>query len=102
MFEYNGKQYELKFNSERVKLIEAAMKKSLMGEWSMTNGMFGLQTIETCFQFCLKEAGSDSFVPQNEAVSIAQNYMVEKGYAPIALMIQVAMQENMPFLFQAS
>lgn len=102
MFEFNGKQYELKFNTERVKLIEAALKKSLMGEWTHTDGMFSLQTIETCFQFTLKEAGADSFVPQGEAVKICNEYMMEKGYAPVALAIQEAMQVNMPFLFQAN
>ena len=102
MFEFKGKQYELKFNIERTKLIEGALKKSLMGEWTNANGMFSLQTMETCFQFCLKEAGSDTFVPQGEAVKICNDYMMEKGYAPVALAIQGAMQENMPFLFQAN
>lgn len=102
MFEHNGKQYELKFNTQRVKLIEATTKSSLMGEWANSNGMFPLQTIETCFQFCLKESGSDSFVPQSDAVKICNEVMIEKGYGPVALMIQEAMQVNMPFLFQAN
>lgn len=101
MFEYNGKQYELKFNTERMKLIEATSKKSLMGEWSSSNGMFSLQTIEICFQFTLKEAGADTFVPQGEAIRICSEHMTEKGYATVALEIQEAMQVNMPFLFQA-
>lgn len=36
MLEINGKQYELKFNLERLKLIEAAKKSSLMGEYYTT------------------------------------------------------------------
>lgn len=102
MFEHNGKQYELKFNTSRVKLIESATHSSLMGEWVQCNGMFSLQTVEACFQFCLKEAGSDSFVPQGEAVKLCGDFMTEKGYGPTALLIQEAMQENMPFLFQAN
>ena len=43
MLEINGKQYELKFNLERLKLIEAAKKSSLMGEYYTTNGMFSIQ-----------------------------------------------------------
>ena len=39
MFEFDGKQYELKFNIQRIKMIEAAMKSSLMGEWQNNNGM---------------------------------------------------------------
>ena len=102
MFEFDGKQYELKFNIQRIKMIEAAMKSSLMREWQNNNGMLSLQTIEFCFQFALKEAGSDIYVNQTEAVRISNEYMNKKGYAPVALLIQESLQEHMPFLFQAN
>ena len=38
MFEVNSKQYDFKFNTERISIIEAAAKTAIMGEYSNTNG----------------------------------------------------------------
>jgi len=50
MFEVNGTQYELKMNTNRVKMVEAVTGKSIMGEWKQTDGLLSLQTVESCFQ----------------------------------------------------
>ena len=102
MLEINGKQYELKFNLERLKLIEAAKKSSLMGEYYNTNGMFSIQTCELVFQFATKEAGSDTFVGQVDGSKLCEQALMQRGYATIALEIQNALTKDMPFLFQAN
>lgn len=51
MFEVNGTQYELKMNTNRVKMVEAVTGKSIMGEWKQTDGLLSLQTVESCFSF---------------------------------------------------
>ena len=102
MFEYDGKQYELKMNRNRVDLVEATIKKSLMGEWNVNNGMFPLMTCEVVFQLCCKEVGSDVFCSQKEGREICKGYMEEHGYAMVANEIMEALQKDMPFLFLAS
>lgn len=102
MLEINGKQYELKFNLERLKLIEAAKKSSLMGEYYTTNGMFSIQTCELVFQFATKEAGADTFIGQVDGSKLCEQALMQRGYAAIALEIQNALTKDMPFLFQAN
>lgn len=101
MMELENKVYELKFNLERVKLVEGALKTSLMGEWVATKGMLPLQTLEMCFQICLKESGADVFVGQTRGVELFQTALDSKGYAAVALEVQESLQKTMPFLFQA-
>ena len=96
------KRYELKFNLERLKLIEAAKKSSLMGEYYTTNGMFSIQTCELVFQFATKEAGSDTFIGQVDGSKLCEQALMQRGYATIALEIQNALTKDMPFLFQAN
>ena len=95
MFEFNGKQYELKFNMERQKYVENTTKTSLMGEFASNQGMFSILTMETVFRFCLHECGSDVFVGQKEAVQICDDLIKEKGYGSVVLMIQNAMKDSM-------
>lgn len=102
MFEVNGKQYELKMNTNRVKMVEAVTGMSIMGEWNKTDGLLSLQTIEACFKLCTKELGSDSFLPQQKGQEVAQQFMEEHGYAMCANEIMEALQKDMPFLFRAN
>ena len=102
MFEHNGKQYELKMNTQRVKLVEAATKTPVMAEWQNNNGFLSLNTLEVCFQLCLKEVGADAYCGQREGLQVCQEYMKEHGYAMAALLVQEALQKDMPFLFLAN
>ena len=102
MFEVNGTQYELKMNTNRVKMVEAVTGKSIMGEWKQTDGLLSLQTVESCFQLCTKEVGSDYFLNQTIGLKIGAQFMEEHGYAMAAQEIMEALQGDMPFLFQAN
>ena len=102
MFEYKEKQYELKFNRERVRLVEKAIKGSLVGEWVNTQGMWSLSTIEVIFQLCVKEAGADSYLGQREGLDLCNDYMAEHGYGTVALMVQESLQDDLPFLFRTT
>ena len=102
MIEVNGKRYELKMNTNRVKMVEAVTGMSIMGEWKKTDGLLSLGTIEACFQLCTKELGSDVFLSQTKGQEVCQQFMEEHGYAMCANEIMVALQKDMPFLFQAN
>lgn len=102
MFAYNGKEYELKFNMERLKLIESSIKTSMISVIVSTNGSLPVAEMEACFAYCLKEAGSDTFVPRKEAMKIAQELIEEKGYLGINNLIIEKLAQDMPFLFRAA
>ena len=95
-------QYELKINIGRLKVIENATKRSLMGDWVTGNGMLPLQTAEAIFQICLKKAGSDNFIEQVEGIRIFNALLEEKGYSVVMLYIQTALEQDMGFLFRAN
>lgn len=102
MFEHKGIQYDLEINTGKLKIIENATKRSLIGEWVTNNGMLPLQTGEAVFQVCLKKAGSSDFVDQVSAIQIYNDLLEEKGYSVVMLHIQTALQRDMGFLFRAS
>ena len=58
MIEYNGEIYELKFNLERIKLVENYLKMPTIADIAMTNGALSISSLETYFGFCLKKEGS--------------------------------------------
>lgn len=101
MFEVAGKEYELKYSTPRVKLIE----KQLDGESAThamigNDGMMSLTALEVFYKFGLKEAGSDAYVAPAKAVEICNQYMEEHGYTAAVTRIQEAMVRDMGFLFQ--
>lgn len=102
MFEYNGKEYELKFNIERIKLVENFLKLPTVADIAKTNGALSINAIEVYFGYCLKEVGSDTFVSRKEGAEIAEAMMKEKGYLAVNNMIIEKMAEDMPFLFQGA
>ena len=102
MFEYKGKQYELKFNLKRIKLVENYSRMPTVADIVMTNGALSISAIETYFGFCLKEVGSDEFVSRKEGAEIAEAMIESEGYLKINNMLIQKMSEDMPFLFQGA
>ena len=102
MFEYKGKQYELKFNLKRIKLVENYSKMPTVADIVMTNGALSINAIETYFGFCLKEGGSDEFVSRKEGAEIAEALIESEGYLNVNNMLIQKMSEDMPFLFQGA
>lgn len=102
MFEFEGKNYELKFNLGRIKLVENYLKMPTVADIVQTNGALSINSIETYFGFCLKETESDSFVTRKEGTQIAEKLIEEKGYLAVNNMIIEKMAEDMPFLFQGA
>ena len=101
MLEINGKQYELKFNTGRIKLVEKALGGESVTHAMLTNdGMMSLTSIEAMFSYGLKEAGSDTFCKPKEAAELCEAYMQEKGYVAAVQALQSQMKEDMGFLFR--
>lgn len=90
MFEHNGKNYVLKFNIGRLKMIEnAAGGKSSMSMMLADNsGLMSVTAIEAFFSYGLKEDGADAFTAPNKAKEICDELIEEKGYVAVVRMIQ--------------
>lgn len=100
MIEYNGNQYQLKFNIERIKLVEKALKKPLITIYSSQGGAFSLEEMETIFLICLKPQGSDFFCNNKEAREIFNDVIQqENGYVNVNNEIATVLMEDCPFLF---
>lgn len=98
--EYNGTQYELKFNLERLKLIENALQKPVISVYTEHKGAFTFNEMEKIFQLALKETGSDFFCQNKKAKEIFETVIQqENGYRDINNYIAQRLQENCPFLF---
>ena len=100
MFEFNGKEYDLKYNIKRVELIEAALNSSIMSSLAANKGYLSIQQIKTHFAFALKEAGSDVFVKPKEGQEIAEALIEGTGYEITTAQIIEALQRDCPFFFQ--
>ena len=102
MFEHKGKKYELVFNIGRIKLVENQTKTSVVADIVATNGALSLSSLEAYFGYCLKEAGSNDFVPRKKAVEIAEVLMEEKGYMAVNNMVVTKLTKDVPFLFHTA
>lgn len=98
--EFEGTKYELKFNLERLKLIEDALGKPIISVYTEHKGAFSFREMETVFQLALKETGADTFCSNKRAKEIFNTVIqLENGYRDINNLIAVKLQENCPFLF---
>lgn len=104
MFKFRDKEYELKLNLKRLKLIEqAADNKSAMAQLATdASGMMSISAMERFFAYGLKEVGSDSFVSVSAGTEICDAIIEEEGYVAVVKIIQEAVQRDCPFLFRVN
>lgn len=100
MIEYNEREYHLKFNMERLKLVEGALKKPIITVYTQHGGAFTIDEMEKIFQLCLKERNADTFCGNGLAREIFRKCLeTENGYSTVNNMIAVQLNEDCPFLF---
>lgn len=98
--EFNNKQYDLKFNLERLNLIEKLLDKPIMSVYAENKGLFAFNEMEKVFQISLKEVGSDFFCSNKEAKEVFNAIVQqENGYRDVNNFIAQRLQEDCPFLF---
>lgn len=100
MIEVNGRQYHLKFNLERLKLVENALNRPIITVYTEHSGAFSISEMETIFRICLKEDGSDIFCSNKQASEIFKAALeTENGYKNVNNEIARQLNEDCPFLF---
>ena len=100
--EIDGKGYELKYSSKRVKLIEASMGESILGILVNAKGCLSLQQLETCIALALKEVDGDVFVAQGKGREYAEALIENEGYSKVLTVVMDALQRDCPFFFQSA
>lgn len=101
MFEFNGKQYELKYNLKRVELIESAMGEPLMAVLQKNRGYLSVGQLKVSISLALKEAGSDTFIPPKTGQELAEQMIETQGYETVDMLVVDAVQRDCPFFFPA-
>lgn len=99
---YENREYELKYGVVRVEQIESATKKPLMANLVDTNGFLSLSDLKIIFAYGLKQADANAYVAPKTGMLIAEQMLVEMGYTAMTMKVMEVLQEDLPFMFQAS
>lgn len=100
MILYDNKEYELKYNMQRIELIESQTSMPTMAQISKTGGYFGLNDLKIYIMYALKEKGSDVFVMPKKAEKIAADTIENGNYANACAMVLEAIERDCPFFFR--
>ena len=103
IFTAQGTEYELHYNPKRVKLVEHALDgESLMNAvyGKQRDGLMSLTALDAFFQYGVKEAGADAFLPPKKAGEIGEAYLEEEGYTKAVQLVTQALADDMGFLFR--
>ena len=99
MIEFNDKSYVLKYNINRIEMIENATGKPILAEFSQNRGMLSISSLKSYFAYGLKEEGSDIFVATKKAMEIAGQLIEAEGYAAVCGLVVEAIERDCPFFF---
>lgn len=100
MFEIDGKSYALKYNMDRVEMIENSIGMPTMAELYSHKGMLSLSALKAYLAHGLKEEGSDSFVPVKKGLEMAKNLIQNEGYTNTCGAVVEALERDCPFFFR--
>lgn len=98
MIVHNNENYELRFNVERVTMIEQAIKKPLVQV--LQQGAMSLAEIKICIAYGLVKDGNHSHVQPKKASEIADEKLKERGsYLHLSNEIADAIERDCGFFF---
>lgn len=100
MFEYEGKNFELKFNIGRVELIEQQTEMPTLVQMKRTGGMLGLHELKIYFAYGLKEENADVFYPIKKGLEMCERLIETKGYTYVVGLVLESLERDCPFFFQ--
>ena len=99
MVEYNGKEYELKYNLKRIEMIEAVTNMPTMAELRKTYGYLGIASLKVYFAYGLKESGADTFVAPKKGMEICGRLIEGEGYEKVCALVLENLERDCPFFF---
>lgn len=101
MYKIDDKQYDFKYTTARLLMIERALNgKSIMGILTSSNGVLSLEQIQVFFAYGL--LGEDGiYIPVKQGMDFALEQMEKTNFAKLNSDIVKALQRDCPFLFRA-
>ena len=100
MFEVDGVVYTLKFNKQKLKIIETVAKTSVIAEIANNNGVLSYQLLELLFSFGLVEEKTNKTVRQKEAIEMFEKVVETNGFLSVNMAVVEKMQEDLGFMFR--
>ncbi len=98
MLVHNGENYELRYNVNRVTMIEQAIKKPLVQV--LQQGAMSLAEIKVCVAYGLVKEGSHSHILPKKGAEIADVLLNERGsYQKLSDEIADAIERDCGFFF---
>lgn len=99
-FEFDGKEYELKYSIQRIEMIENITDMPTIASMQKNSGMFSISHLKTYFGYAVKEYGSDVFQPPKKGMEMAEALLQREGYLNVTAMVLEALERDCPFFFQ--
>lgn len=100
MFEYNGVNYELRYNIKRIEMIESATRKSVVS--IMKKGALSINELKIMFAYGVCKEGTYAFELPKKALTMAEEMLGKTGsYIEMSDMVAEAIERDCPFFFPA-
>lgn len=100
LFELEGQFYTLKFNFQKVKIIEKMLGVSFVAEISNSNGMLSFNMLEALFAVGLYDVQDEKAVKGKKATDIYEQLLNDVGYNDVMQVVVGKIEEDLGFLFQ--
>lgn len=100
LFEVDGQFYTLKFNMQKVKMIEKMLGISFVAEIANSNGLLSFSMLEALFAVGLYDVQDEKAVKGKKATDIFNNLLEGVGYSDIMEITVGKIEEDLGFLFQ--
>lgn len=100
LFEVDGQFYTLKFNMQKVKMIEKMLGVSFVAEIANNSGMLSFNMIESLFSVGLYDVQDEQAVKGKKAAEIYNALLKDVGYSPVTEIVIGKIEEDLGFLFR--
>lgn len=100
MFEINGKEYELKYDIDRVAMIENVCGSPMMADLIRYRGTLGISSLMNYTAYGLQEKGSGRYVNAKTGQDMAKALIQNVGYTAVTGAVLQALERDCPYMFE--
>lgn len=100
MFEYNGVNYKLRYDIDRIQIIETLIKKPLVAV--MQQGALSINELMILISYGAIKENANAYEPPKKAMLMVKEMLREAGsYGTLSDLVSEALERDCPFFFQA-
>ncbi len=100
MIEINENEFELKYNTKRIDLIESVTKTPVMAAITQYGGAISRIDLVNYIAYGLKDAAEGTFLPSKQGKEMAEILIENEGYAKCLGIVLETLQEDCGFFFR--